>query len=399
MFAALIATTGVSDGFVWLAEALTIGGPLFVPAVFLITCAIATSTGTSIGTLFTAFPVFFPAGLALGADPALLAGAILSGALFGDNLAPISDSTVVSASTQRYRTRPGVADVGGVVRARLRYSLPAAAIAVVLFTVVSMLRGADGAAAVSAGAGPDGLVMLAPIVVMLTLATWKRDIFLALGVGTAVGVVVGLASGTLTRTEIVSLTEDGEAGGFFADGLRDVLPLLGLGIVVFGMIGILRDAGFFDWVIGAIASRTAARTPRGAELSIGLGAVVTCTFFASVNGPSMMMFGPVADRVGAAAGLHPYRRSNVMDCFTLGFGSIIPLVSSFLLISSQLTAGYEGTAQVSPLTLFTVCFYPLALTAVILFAVLTGWGRRYEGPDGSAVTERPAVTEPIGTAP
>ena len=197
MFAALIATTGVSDGFVWLAEALTIGGPLFVPAVFLITCAIATSTGTSIGTLFTAFPVFFPAGLALGADPALLAGAILSGALFGDNLAPISDSTVVSASTQRYRTRPGVADVGGVVRARLRYSLPAAAIAVVLFTVVSMLRGADGAAAVSAGAGPDGLIMLAPIVVMLTLATWKRDIFLALGVGTAVGVVVGTLTGAV----------------------------------------------------------------------------------------------------------------------------------------------------------------------------------------------------------
>ena len=113
----------------------------------------------------------------------------------------------------------------------------------------------------------------------------------------------------------------------------------------------------------------------------------------------MMMSGPVADRLCAAAGLHPYRRSNVMDCFTLGFGSIIPLVSSFLLISSQLTAGYEGTAQVSPLTLFTVCFYPLALTAVILSAVLTGWGRRYEGPDGSAVTERPAVTEPIGTAP
>lgn len=103
----MLKSTGVSDGFIWLAQSLNISSAPFAMLTFVITGAIALATGSSIGTMFTMFPIMYSAGVALGAEPVLLAGAILSGAIFGDNLAPISDTTVISATTQRYRRRAG----------------------------------------------------------------------------------------------------------------------------------------------------------------------------------------------------------------------------------------------------------------------------------------------------
>jgi Na+/H+ antiporter NhaC len=102
----------------------------------------------------------------------------------------------------------------------------------------------------------------------------------------------------------------------------------------------------------------------------------------------MLMFGPVADRVGAHAQLHPYRRANVMDCFALGIGGVVPVASIFLLISSQLSQG-DGGQGLSPVAVFGGTFYPLVLTVAILVSVLTGWGRRFEGEDGVELRKAP----------
>ncbi|MDD9206022.1 Na+/H+ antiporter NhaC family protein, partial [Georgenia sp. 10Sc9-8] len=186
--------------------------------------------------------------------------------------------------------------------------------------------------------------------------------------------------------------EDGTPGGFVAAGVINIMPLIGLGLIIFSIIGILQGAGVFDRIVERAARSRMASTPRGAELVIGLGAALTAGVFAGVNGPSMLMFGPLADRIGAQAGLHPYRRANVMDCFTLGIGSVVPVVSSFLLIAGLLTQGYgDGIPELSPVSIFTTAFYPLVLTVVILIAVITGWGRRFEGLDG-AVTTTPQPT-------
>ncbi|MDY0393696.1 Na+/H+ antiporter NhaC family protein [Virgibacillus halophilus] len=102
MFSALIRTTDISAGFVWLASSLGVGGGFFTAFTFLAVCVISTATGSSIGVMFTCFPIFYPAGVLLGCDPAILAGAIVSASIFGDNLAPISDTTIISAGTQEY---------------------------------------------------------------------------------------------------------------------------------------------------------------------------------------------------------------------------------------------------------------------------------------------------------
>ncbi|MEO6200477.1 MAG: Na+/H+ antiporter NhaC family protein [Cryobacterium sp.] len=383
LVSALIKQTGVSGGFVWLASSLGVTGGWFIAVTFVVVCAIAMSTGTSIGTMFTAFPIFYPAGVILGADPLLLAGAILSGALFGDNLAPISDSTIVSSSTQRYRNREGSAEIGGVVRARAKYSLVAAGISAILFLVIGSMRSQGGTAAQLDSSGtPLSLIMLIPIAILLFVAFWKRDIFLAATIGLISGIALGLLTGLLSLSDVMSANEDGTPGGFLVAGIANILPLIGLGIVIFGIIGVLQQAGIFDLIVDAVGKSAFAKTPMGAEFAIGIGALATATIFAGVNGPSMIMFGPVADRIGAAAGLHPYRRANIMDCFTLGLGSVVPVVSSFLLIASLLTQGHDSAPALDAPSIFLAAFYPVVLTIVILFAILTGWGRRFEGENG-----------------
>lgn len=393
--AAMIGQADVAGGLIWLVGQTGLPVELFALVTFLVTCIISMATGSSLGTMFTAFPIFYPAGVLLGADPLLLAGAILSGGLFGDNLAPISDTTIVSASTQTYRRREGVAEISGVVRSRAPYALTAAAISAILFAIVGVMTSGDAADSSGVESGsPLSLVMVIPIVLLLVVAVWKKDIFLAVTVGVAAGVITGLLSGVLTLADVISVT-DGAADGFLITGITTALPLVGLCIVVFGMIGVLQGAGTFDQLVGLLDRLRLARTPMGAELTIGAGAIITTTLFAGANSPALLMFGPVADRIGAGVQLHPYRRANIADCFTMSLGVIVPLSSIFLLISSQLTQGYDhAVPALSPLSIFGVAFYPLVLTAVMLIAVLTGWGRRFEGPNGAAVRERPWESVP-----
>lgn len=381
----LIKSTGISQGFIWLSLSLGVHGGLFIAIAFAAVCAIAMATASSLGTMFTAFPIFYPAGVVLGADPVLLAGAILSGALFGDNLAPISDSTVISSTTQRYRTKEGTAEIPGVVGSRLRYSLTAAVIAFGLFLGIGTLV-SPGSAAVSNVSTDDfsaqGLWMLIAVVVLLGTAIVTRNIFKAVTAGLVAGIVVGLLSGVLEPSGIIGV--EGEAiTGFLVGGVANILPIIGLNVGIFAMLGVLESAGVLDRLVDAVVSSGWVTTPRRAELAIGAGILTTTTLFAGVNGPSMLVFGPIADRLGAQVGLHPYRRANVMDCFALGLGSVVPVVSSFLFIASLLTVDQGDAPALDPMSIFTGAFYPLVLTCVILVAVITGWGRRYEGQNGA----------------
>jgi Na+/H+ antiporter NhaC len=125
VLASLINASGFVEALVGVAQAGGIHGGAFAVAAFLICCLVSTATGTSLGTLILCAPLLYPAAAGLGTDPVILMGAVIGGATFGDNISPVSDTTIASASTQG-------ADIGGVVRSRLKYALPAAAAAMVV---------------------------------------------------------------------------------------------------------------------------------------------------------------------------------------------------------------------------------------------------------------------------
>lgn len=390
MISSMIKATGVAVGLVWLAQEIGLTATYYTFFVFIAVSIVSMATGSSIGTMFTAFPIFYAAGISIGAAPAPIAGAILSAAILGDNLAPISDTTIISSSSQRFRNKNAVADVGGVVRHRARYALTAAGISALLFLAIG-LAGSGNAVAVTefkSAASPLPLLMLIPVTIMLIVAMMTRDIFMAVTVGLVLGSLTGLASGLLTPEMIIGVS-DGNPTGFLYAGVNSMLGTVALVIATFGIMGVLRGAGVTELIVSKITSGSLSSTPRGVEFAIGLGVSATTIVFGGVNSAAMLTFGPVADELGARVGLHPYRRSNIMDCFALGLASVVPVLSAYLFVGALLTSGYEGVPAQSTFDLFPVTLYPLVLTLVMIVAAWTGWGRSFEGADGTPVKTLP----------
>ena len=392
IFAKLMSRGGVAQGFVWLGDSLGIQGGMFVVFTFFATAVISTATGTSIGTLFSGFPILYPSGILLGADPLILAGAILSGAIFGDNVAPISDTTIASATSQSYVNRKGTADIGGVVATRMKYALVAGLIACVLFYILGGNGEADvaGKEILAQYMNPKGLLMLIPVVVLLTVSVYKRNLFIAVTWGIVTGTVLGLATGILTPADIISV-KDGGLQGFAIDGIKNMLGTVGYLYGIAGIMGILQESGMMDAIIDGMLRSKFSQSVIGAELIIGFGTMISSICLGAANGPAIIMYGPIAERIGQAKKLHPYRRANMMDGFASTLPVIIPFTSAFIFIVIACVQGlmtdYSFIQPINPLHLAGVTFHCIALFIVLMFSVISGWGRRYEGPNGEEVKE------------
>ena len=133
IFSAVLRESGFVHALVWAGAELGVSGGGYVLLAFLVAVLFSTATGTSLGTILICAPLLYPAAGVFGANPVALIGAILAGATFGDNVSPVSDTTIASATTQD-------APMGGVVRSRLRYAVPAALAAAL---VVALVGGAE----------------------------------------------------------------------------------------------------------------------------------------------------------------------------------------------------------------------------------------------------------------
>lgn len=383
MFSQMMKDSNASNGFIWIAKELGVSGGIFVAFTFVACCIISTATGSSIGTMFAAFPIFFEAGIAMGSDPIFLAGAITSGCIFGDNLAPISDTTIASASTQQYKDRKTEADIAGVVASRFRYSIVAGIIALIIFAVLGG-SGAEVASNINDLGDPLALVMLVPVVALLGVAIKTRSIFKAITTGLIVGIVTGLLSGIFTWSSLFS--SSGELGnnvtGFLPDGLESMLGVVSLVIAVFGIMGVLNAAGAIDRLVEAIFKSKLAQTTRGAEIAMAIGASLTCSLFGGVTSAAILTFGPVVDEIGSRKGIHPYRRANILDGIVHTLPVMVPFLSAFVFITVALTG-------LSPIDVSKGLVYPLILFLTFAFAILTGWGLRYEGENGEQLKVKP----------
>lgn len=392
MFGRMMTRAGIANGFVWIGLKLHLTGSMFTVFTFMAACLLALSTGSSFGTLFTAFPILYPSGILLGANPAALAGAILSGAIFGDNIAPISDTTIASASSQAYKYKAGVADIGGAVSSRIKYGLAAAAASVICFAVTGGGGAVDtaGNELLAQHTDPRSLIMLIPVVILLIVAIKSRNIFLASTAGIISGIAVGLVSGVLTPGDIVSVT-DGAMDGFFVDGIKNVIGTIGYLYAVAGLIGLLNESGTMEDIIQKLINSKLNDSVIGSEIIMAIGVMLSCLALGAANGPSIIMFGPIANEIGKTKDLHPYRRANLLDAFAGSLPIIVPVVSCFIFIAVSSANGcmadYSFIRELSPISISLHTYHCFFLFAVFAIAIFTGWGRKYEGKNGEMLSE------------
>ena len=406
IFSVLLREAGLVDALVWAGAELGLRGGGFVLLAFLIAVLFSTATGTSLGTILICAPLLYPAAGALEASPTVLIGAILAGATFGDNVSPVSDTTIASASSQR-------APMGGVVRSRLRYALPAAAaaaLALLLFggadgTAPAGLPapGADPAAAaadITALAGDPAAfpMLLAPLAAFIMLFRGK-GLVESLFSGVAMAVVVALATGLVPARGLIHIDAAAfRAQGLILDGMEGAVGIVVFTILLMGIVGAAQEAGILDRLVrsdGNAAEEQAGPTgaPRRAELRI-FGVTSVAVVLTTHSVMAILAVGDLVRRTGRAAGIGRFRRANLLDMTVCTYPFLLPFFIPTILASSATASGEPfGVPRVSALDAGLANAYSWALLGALLIAILAGFGR----PEADAAQDpdrQPQRTEP-----
>ncbi len=374
----LISASGVVQTIAAYVVAAGFTGKLFVAATFLITCLLSFATGTSVGTYFVVIPILFPVGVMAGAAPEFMIGAIVSGAAFGDNLGPISDTTIASSATQH-------ADLGTVVKTRTRYSLPAAAGALILFLLFSRTTG--GGAVMEAAeepVNPASLIMLAVPVVIIVLCLMRKHLITALSFGILAGIAAGLLFGIYSPEDLIAFPGGFSVSGAIIEAITGTAGTVAMLIGVFSLLGVLECSGFFEDV-GALMVRLAKKersTEATIVLSVGILSMVT-----GVISVAIVALGDLIDEIGEKAGVNRYRRANLMDCTGCVFCFLAPW-TVHCVIPAQLTAQFGEEFAVAPGSVPFVNFYSLCMLAILLAAVVMGYGRKLPKEERKSKPER-----------
>lgn len=369
----LISASGAVQTIAVYVVAAGFTGKLFVAATFLITCLLAFATGTSVGTYFVVIPILFPVGVMAGAAPEFMIGAIVSGAAFGDNLGPISDTTIASSATQH-------ADLGTVVKTRMRYSLPAAAGALILFLLFS--KTTDGSAAIQASGGsanPASLVMLLVPAVIIALCLMRKHLITALSWGILAGIAAGLLFGIYTVEDLISFPGGFAVSGVVIDAITGTAGTVAMLIAVFALLGVLECGGLFEDV-GTLLARFAKKersTEATIVLSVGILSMVT-----GVISVAIVALGDLINEIGEKAKVNRYRRANLMDCTGCVFCFLAPWTVHCVIPAQQSAQFGEGFA-VAPASVPFVNYYSICMLVMLAVAVITGYGRKLPGADES----------------
>ncbi len=367
----LISASGVVQTIAVYVVSAGFTGKLFVAAAFLITCLLAFATGTSVGTYFVVIPILFPVGVMAGAAPEFMIGAIVSGAAFGDNLGPVSDTTIASSATQS-------ADLGTVVKTRTRYSLPAAAGALVLFLLFSGTT--EGSAAIETAGGkvePASLVMLVVPVVIIVLCMMRKHLITALSWGILAGAAAGLVFGVYRVDDLISFPGGFSVSGAIIEAVTGTAGTVAMLIAVFALLGVMECSGLFEDVRRVLArfAKKERSTEAAIVLSVGILSMVT-----GVISVAIVALGDLVNEIGEKAGVNRYRRANLMDCTGCVFCFLAPW-TVHCVIPAQLSAQFGEEFAVAPSSVPFVNYYSLCMLGMLLLAVITGYGRKYPGAD------------------
>ena len=376
----LLNETGFVEALIWIAAQLHLSGWTFVGASFLICCMVSTATGTSFGTILICGPILYPAGGLMGADLATLAGAVLGGATFGDSISPISDTSIASALSQG-------ADIGGTVRSRLKYVLPGAVLALPVYLLCARWSGGLASGGAQLAGDPRGLPMvLAPLVVIGLLLT-GRHLVHGLLAGMAVALLVGVGLGLLPLEKLLRLDlENFTARSVLIDGINRSVGISFFTIFLLGLVAALEASGFLRRLVDFSARRTP--TPRAAEIWIAavVGAVVSLTCHSIV---AILTVADFTRETGERFGIHPYRRANLLDVTVSSFPFMLPYFIPVVLTANTTASGLDrGVPKVDPLQVGLHNFFSLMLVGVLVFAITTGYGRRFRADESSMIQQR-----------
>ncbi|MCK5249160.1 MAG: hypothetical protein KAJ98_04295 [Spirochaetaceae bacterium] len=378
----LLQASGLVNSLVWLGMNIGISGAFLPLVTFIIAALFSTATGTSGGSIAAIGPLMLPVGVGLGASPLVMIGALVSGAFFGDNIAPISDTTIASAYTQG-------AEIKTVVKSRLKYAFVAAGFSIIMFIIFGIIMKTDSstAGALAKVGSAKGLIMIIIPAVLIFMMYRGVHLVTALMTSNALGIVLGLATRLLKPTDILFADVVAKKfGGVLYSGINGMLPIIMFTMLLLGLVGIFEKAGLFQLILDKVSPFT--KKVRNAELTIFVLTIVGNIITAG-SARSIVAIGPLAKDLGDRHNLAPKRNANIMDALATGTIMFVPYNPGVMLtlgiaLSTGIVASDFNIIQAMPFF-----FHGMGLFAVMLVAILTGWGREFK--DSESKKEEEAI--------
>ncbi|MGL5347073.1 MAG: Na+/H+ antiporter NhaC family protein [Peptostreptococcaceae bacterium] len=299
---------------------------LLVPGLFIIGCFISVSMGTSVGTIAALAPIGLGIAQKTGIPVALVIGAVVGGAMFGDNLSMISDTTIAAARTQG-------CELKDKFKMNFLIVLPAAIITIILLTVVT-----SGYETVTGGVYEYNLIKVLPYLVVLIGALCGLNVFALLGGGVILAGVIGLFTNAFDVFGLIEAISGGIAGMY---------ELSLLSIVVGGVVSLIKFNGGIDYILYFITSKI--NSKKGAEF--GIAALVSIIDLCTANNTvAIVAAGPLAKDIAQKYDIDPRKSASILDIFSACWQGVIPYGAQIL------TAA--GIAGISPVEILSYLYYP-----------------------------------------
>lgn len=300
-----------------------------VAGLFLIGCFISVSMGTSMGTIAALAPIAVGISEKTGFAPSICIGAVVCGAMFGDNLSMISDTTIAAVKTQG-------CEMKDKFKANFFIVLPAAIITVLIFWFVTRNMNFHLEENLS-----YSLWEVLPYMVVLLGALIGINVFVVLISGIVISLIVGVSMGHIALSEMFQVV---------GNGVTSMYDITVISIIVACIVSLVKEHGGIQFILNLIKSKINGR--RGAEFGIALLAlfVDACT---ANNTVAIVMTGPIAKEISEEFDVDPRRSASLLDMFTSVGQGIIPYGAQ-LLSAATLTG-------LTPLQIIPNLYYPLLM--------------------------------------
>lgn len=325
---------------------LSIIPPQFAMAVlFVVACLVSIAMGTSVGTITLITPIGVALADAAGFSIPLSVGAVMGGAMFGDNLSFISDTTIAACKGQGCEMRDKF-------RENFLIALPAAVVSLVVIILVSMRKGP-----VSYEVEPYNLIQTIPYMLVLIGGIIGINVFVVLLVGILSGSIIMLATGAVSVMDLLGNMGSGAAGMF---------ETAMVAVLVSAICALIKEYGGFDALLNGLY-----RTFKGYKGGLlGIGMLVMLLDVATANNTvAIVMANPIAKEMADKYGITAKKTASVLDTFSCIAQGIIPYGAQMLIaIAATKALGFNISAP----KIMCFLYYPYFLCVSSLIFIFFG---------------------------
>ena len=311
---------------------------LIIVGLFIICMFVSISMGTSVGTVAAIAPVGFGFAQATDVPAALAMATVVGGAMFGDNLSMISDTTIAAVRTQKTK-------MSDKFKVNFKIVLPGAIITIIILFFLT-----NGISIDHTKNYDYNLIKVIPYLLVLILALVGINVIIVLIGGTVLAGIIGLIAGSFGWKGLLNAISKGIIG------MEDIAMIA---LLIGGLVGIIQHNGGIDWLLNFVRSKV--KSKRGAEL--GIASLVSAADISTANNTiSIIMAGPLAKNIADEYDVDPRKSASILDIFGGCFQGLLPY-------SPQVISA-AGVAGISPFLMLQYSIYPILLGVCGLVAII-----------------------------